>query len=849
MPAKMLFGVFVIACAFALASCGGGHGKSVRSDVITQIPAQNDSGDTTAPDNGGGDEAESSGPIPDISQLDRLTNPRQITEALRLVSLGSDALDGGLTGTNGTSPDNITSSGTELTLRAFAAGEYSYAIYAQSISAALKPQKTQVTCHASTTGALDETPLPLSYYMGFADYTVNAWRWFGPFSEDMAQAEVNTETLQSSFISPSGVYYVCILAVPDSKAASSLPEDGIVGPYPIKAGERATSQTTTTPGGVTIQEVETWTSDDVATMPAMVTGLKAEDAYDNVQLSWDANSDPNVDFYEVYWDNLDDADPPEILNSVNAPDTEFLAGGRAGENIRFLVRAHSPSGYGGFTYVDTAIPVHVRNFYVSKNLEDKIHLDWDGNLGILSFELFHATSSDGTPELIAQFDALGDEYDDTTVPVDKDQYYWLKAYGEDGHSAMVGPVAGIRFLNPLKWWRTWGLTPTNYNIGDCIAVDGGGNVFTAGYMDAGGTHGDDSVLLKYNPIGTIQWVKAWGGAGTEIAHGIALDTDGNVYLVGRTGSYGAGNLDVFLLKYDTNGNLLWHKTWGGTMSDIGYGIALDADGFIYVTGETRSFGAGLSDALLLKYDPDLLLVWAMAWGGTEDDSGRDVATQNGNLYVGGGTMSFGSGNRDFALIKLDIDGNVAWDKAWGGERDEVCYSLALDTFENIVMTGSDPYMTATGIYTVKFDSEGGLVFQVVNGGGYQAWGVCVDDASNSYVTASTIWETLFFKYGPDGTSLSQKMFSGSLLDTGGGITMSPSGALYSCGFLYYSNPTAFSLYDASEFTPNAFEATPAGTITILAGTESTPGDIGYIPVNYSQGGRGMLTMSLDPTKM
>lgn len=144
---------------------------------------------------------------------------------------------------------------------------------------------------------------------------------------------------------------------------------------------------------------------------------------------------------------------------------------------------------------------------------------------------------------------------------------------------------------------------------------------------------------------------------------------------------------------------------------------------------------------------------------------------------------------------------------------------------------------------------GGLVFQTVNSGGYQAWGVCVDDAGNSYVMASTIWDTLFFKYAPDGTLLSQKMFSGSLLYTGGGITMSPVGGLYACGFLYYSESLAFNKFNAAEYAPDAFDVTPIGTVTVLTGIESSPADNGYYPVDYSQGTRGVLTMGLGASKM
>jgi uncharacterized delta-60 repeat protein len=848
--------LLIIAFAVVLSACGGGHGKAVRTEAII-TPTPINSGGDNLPDNGGnsgGEGAENgnggSGPLPGVLELDDvIAAPRQASLELRLVSLGTDALNDGLTGTNGASPDNITSSGTELSLRAFAKGEYSYAIYAQSIGAAVKPQSTQVSCHASTTGATDETPLPLSYYMGFADYTVNTWRWFGPFSEDTAQAEVNTDTLQSSFISPGSFFYICVLAVPDSKAASALPEDGIVSALPFIADGHVASQVAFAPGGVTIQEVDTWTADGVATIPAMVTGLKAEDYFDELHLTWDASSDNSVDAYEVFWDDLDDTAPAELLYSLDAAYTEYFAGGTAGNQYRFSVRAHNPTGYSEFAFADALMPVYVGGLYATNNSESQIYIGWNGNSSILSYELYRADSSDATPALLATLTPPTYQYHDTEAPVDKEQYYWIKAYGGNIDSGMVGPVSGIRFLDPLIWSRTWGLTPTNYNIGNCIAVDDNGSVFTAGYMDSMGTQGYDSVLLKYNPTGTIQWVKAWGGAGTEIAHGIALDADGNVYLAGQTASYGAGGSDIFILKYDTDGNLLWKKTWGGTMNDIGNGIALDADGFVYVTGETRSFGAGNGDAVLLKYDADSSFVWAKTWGGPEEESGNAIALQNGNLYVGGETSSFGSGGLDMALLKLDTDGNLVWEKAWGGTGDEACHGLAVDADENVVITGNDPYMMAADIYTVKYDSAGELVFQTANAGGYQACGICLDASGNSYIIGYSVSSLLIFKHSPDGVLLSQKQYSGSLLDLGGGITTSPGGGIFACGFQYTSGYSSFSLLPGVEAAPDAYEVTTVGTMTVIVGSESSPADGGYYPIDYSQGTRGMLTMSLDPAKI
>jgi hypothetical protein len=150
-----------------------------------------------------------------------------------------------------------------------------------------------------------------------------------------------------------------------------------------------------------------------------------------------------------------------------------------------------------------------------------------------------------------------------------------------------------------------------------------------------------ALLLKYGPDGTLLWQKTWGGKREDYVRGhVAVDPSGSIYVTGKTESFGAGHADVLLLKYDPNGTLLWQKTWGGTGEDLCWDVAIGPSGSIYVIGRTLSFGAGQRDVLLLKYDPNGALLWQKIWGGTEWDSGCALAVDpSGSIYVTGVTAS------------------------------------------------------------------------------------------------------------------------------------------------------------------------------------------------------------------
>jgi hypothetical protein len=231
-----------------------------------------------------------------------------------------------------------------------------------------------------------------------------------------------------------------------------------------------------------------------------------------------------------------------------------------------------------------------------------------------------------------------------------------------------------------------------------ITLDGEdfGKLFSAvkvqdGFVLVGLTYsfgGDSEVLVvKIDDDGNEVWSKTFGGAMEDAGRAVA-SVEGNCYVVaGYTNSVSNGDYDFLLLKLDASGNMVWNKTYGGTESDKAYAIAETGGGCV-VTGDTRSKGAGESDAWIIKVDADGILVWDAAVGGEGFDTPTCIdASGYGGFLVGGFTFSFGKGERDFWLFKVGDSGNVLWSCTVGRAEFEEAYA-ALEVAENeFVMAG------------------------------------------------------------------------------------------------------------------------------------------------------------------
>ena len=194
-------------------------------------------------------------------------------------------------------------------------------------------------------------------------------------------------------------------------------------------------------------------------------------------------------------------------------------------------------------------------------------------------------------------------------------------------------------------------------------------IYTLGYTNSELNTPYYLALVKWDMDGNVIWDRTWEGSDNN--WGRSICGSGNyLYTLGGTSTPTNSN-DFVLIKWDVNGNIIWSRTWGGLNGDAGYSLWSDGS-YLYALGATESFSG---DFALVKWDMDGNVIWESTWGGPSPDAGYSLWGDGSYLYALGETSSFGSGLYDFALVKWDMDGNVIWDRTWGGPSYDWGYSI------------------------------------------------------------------------------------------------------------------------------------------------------------------------------
>jgi cysteine-rich repeat protein len=164
--------------------------------------------------------------------------------------------------------------------------------------------------------------------------------------------------------------------------------------------------------------------------------------------------------------------------------------------------------------------------------------------------------------------------------------------------------------------------------------------------------------LKLDASGNVQFQKTYGGAGIDRALSAAQTSDGGYTFAGQTNSVGAGSFDAWVARLDSSGNVVYSKTYGGAGSDLAASVLQTSDGGYAAAGQTASFGAGGTDAWLLKLDATGNVMFEKTYGGASAEAANALATSaDGGYALGGQTGTFGTGTDEW-LVKVDANGNI-----------------------------------------------------------------------------------------------------------------------------------------------------------------------------------------------
>jgi uncharacterized delta-60 repeat protein len=277
-----------------------------------------------------------------------------------------------------------------------------------------------------------------------------------------------------------------------------------------------------------------------------------------------------------------------------------------------------------------------------------------------------------------------------------------------------------------------------------IVLDNAGNAYVTGRSRAS-TTGPDYVTIKYNSAGVPQWVQVYSSPGNnwDEALDIAIDSLDNICVTGLSFQPGTW-YDIATVKYNASGVQQWVSRFNGLANwyDVGYTIAADAMGNIYIAGYTTVSGT-TSDYVVIKYLPDGFQQWVQTYNGpgNSGDVAYSLASDGvGNTYVTGHSQGNGTGG-DYATIKYNASGTQQWVQRYNGTAndDDVAWWVAADFAGNVYVTGwSAGVGTDLDIATIKYSPIGMQQWiQRYNGSG-NVWdggsSLVIDNLGNVFVT-------------------------------------------------------------------------------------------------------------------
>jgi hypothetical protein len=357
---------------------------------------------------------------------------------------------------------------------------------------------------------------------------------------------------------------------------------------------------------------------------------------------------------------------------------------------------------------------------------------------------------------------------------------WAKAYGGSGPD----------------WMSSLQETPD----GGCIV---------AGYTESFG-YGDDSNLwvMKLVSDGSITWEKAYSGVPYDWASSVRITADGGYIIAGYTECFGSQGGDVWLIKVDSSGGIVWETRYGGdgvsggVGSDEATSIQETIDGYI-VAGRTKSFGGSCSDesttpgascisdedcpvapeeeatclydsdVWVLKLDTSGDITWEQRYGNVDFDIARAVEqTSDGGYIVAGDTWHAASGttvNSDMVVLKLDSDGSIEWQKTYGDiDSDTACCIEQTPDGGYILLGDTRSFTSISDIWVLKLTSTGTITWQKTYGGNWSYASALDQTVDGGYIVAghthdfgAGLSDIVLLKLDSTGFISWQKVYGGS----------------------------------------------------------------------------------------
>ena len=285
---------------------------------------------------------------------------------------------------------------------------------------------------------------------------------------------------------------------------------------------------------------------------------------------------------------------------------------------------------------------------------------------------------------------------------EKNQDFWIIKIDKNGN---------------MEWDETFGEKGTD--IANSITQTKDRGYIIAGFIWTVYASKQDFWIIKLDENGNIEWGKTFDGDENDIAYSIIQTEDGGYAVAGSTGVRVWGETNCWVIKLDAKGNMEWDNNFGGTGWDEIYSIIQTKDGSFITTGCVWSKGAGRGDVRVVKLNKRGDLVWDKTFGGSENDEAYSIfQTNDGGYAIAGFTVLEDTGDRDIWVIKLDKNGNKVWDRTFGGTSEDWANSIVQTEDKGYMVAGWTKSMGAgkTDVWIVKLNKNGDLLWDKTFGG-------------------------------------------------------------------------------------------------------------------------------------
>lgn len=372
----------------------------------------------------------------------------------------------------------------------------------------------------------------------------------------------------------------------------------------------------------------------------------------------------------------------------------------------------------------------------------------------------------------------------------------------ENNQLMVNTLIEAKSTNEQEWLQTLVGSARGY----VVTVDKYNNCYIVG------SNNSDAFIVKYDVEGIQTWYRIWGGLGTAVGYGVAIDFKNNsLFCVGKTLNSSKGTYDAFLVKYDLDGTQSWNRTWRESQNAAGFNVAIDNLSNCYVAGVIDTHNDLSGEAFLTKFDTNGTQLWNRTLAGPTCAVASDlVVDSKNNCYLG---CTFGNltGNitipgftftTDIFIAKYNPEGIQLWNRTW---RNGDCQALAIDSNDNCYI------LQYWGVLIIKIDSDGNQLWS-------RSWqdtfavgtDIAVDNNNNCYITGNVRVDNYFktyfcafvVKFSADGIDLLHRFFYDKGMYWGSGIIVDNYYNYYVVGYNdYFYVPGAF-IFKGNTLFPN-----------------------------------------------